>query len=147
MDPTENVNLRPLTIKDLDDVAAIDEELLGKSRREYWESKLERAGLSGVPSIAAEVDGKMIGFILGSASGWEYGVPENIGWIDTMGVTKEWQGKGIAQLLFQEVYSMFKKVGIDTIYVFVDWKDWSLLRFFDKMGFKRGRMVNLELAI
>ena len=147
MDPTEKVNLRPLTIKDLDAVAGIDTELLGKNRREYWENKLEHAGLSGVPSIAAEVDGKVIGFILGSASGWEYGVPENIGWIDTMGVTKEWQGKGIAQLLFKEVYSMFKKVGVDTIYVFVDWKDWSLLKFFDRMGFKRGSMVNLELNI
>jgi len=29
----------------------------------------------------------------------------------------------------------------------VNWKDWDLLQFFDRMGFKRGDMINLELKI
>lgn len=65
----------------------------------------------------------------------------------SLGVLKEYQKKGIARLLFKEMYSMFKKVGVDTIYVFVNWKDWDLLQFFDKMGFKGGDMINLELKI
>ncbi len=28
---------------------------------------------------------KVVGSILGDASGWEYGVPNTVGWIDTMG--------------------------------------------------------------
>jgi len=40
---------------------------------------------------------------------------------------------------------MFKKVGVDTIYTLVNWRTWDLLRFFDKMGFGRGDMINLEL--
>jgi N-acetylglutamate synthase-like GNAT family acetyltransferase len=147
MDIIEQVSLRPLTIRDLGAVSAIDYELLGKRRTEHWEQKLERAETSGVPSLAAEKDGKVIGFILGSVSGWEYSIPENIGWIDTIGVTKQWQGKGVSQMLFKEIYSMFKKVGVDTIYVFVDWKKQDLLQFFNKMGFKRGDMVNLEMKI
>ncbi len=147
MDPTEKIGLRPLTIKDLDAVSAIDISLLGKDRREYWEYKLENAETSGVPSLAAEVEGKMIGFILGKASGWEYGIPENVGWIDTLGVVKEWQGRGVSQLLFREMYSMFKKVGVDTIYVFVEWKKWDLMRFFEKMNFQRGDMINLEMKL
>ena len=147
MDLMEGVSLRPLTMKDLDAVTAIDLELLGKKRREYWELKLERVETSGVPSLVAEKDDTVIGFILGSASGWEYGVPENVGWIDTLGVTRTWQGKGVSQLLFKEIYSMFKKVGVDTIYVFVDWKKWDLLKFFEKMGFIRGDMINLELKL
>jgi len=67
--------------------------------------------------------------------------------LDTIGVVKEYQKKGIARLLFKELYSMFKKVGVDTIYVFVHWKDWDLLQFFDKMGFKRGDMINFQLDI
>jgi hypothetical protein len=38
-------------------------------------------------------------------------------------------------------------VGVDTIYVFVDWKKWDLLKFFEKMGFTRGDMINLELKL
>ncbi|HNT43353.1 MAG TPA: GNAT family N-acetyltransferase [Syntrophorhabdaceae bacterium] len=144
---TGPVKLKVLTLKDLDAVTDIDESLLGTRRRDYWEVRLERAEVSGVPSLAAELDGRVIGFILGSASGWEYGIPENVAWIDTLGVRKEYQKQGIARLLFQEMFSMFKKVGVDTIYVFVNWRDWDLLRFFDRMGFKRGDMINLEMKI
>jgi len=147
MDLMEPVKLRILTMKDLDAVTEIDYNLLGKRRREYWEQRLEKSETSGVPSLVAEVNGKVIGFILGSASGWEYGIPENVAWIDTIGVVKEYQRKGIARLLFKEMYNMFKKVGVDTIYVFVNWRDWDLLQFFDRMGFQRGDMVNLELKI
>ena len=147
MDLMETVKLRVLTMRDLNTVADIDESLLGTRRIGYWETKLEKAETSGVPSLAAEVDGKVVGFIFGSTSGWEYGVPENVAWIDTLGVRNEYKKKGIARLLFKEMFSMFKKVGVDTIYVFVNWKDLDLLRFFDKMGFKRGDMVNLEMKI
>jgi GNAT superfamily N-acetyltransferase len=147
MDLMEPVKLRILTLKDLDAVTEIDHSLLGKRRREYWETRLERMETSGVPSLAAEIGGKMIGFILGNASGWEYGIPENIAWIDTLGVVKEHQSKGIAKLLFAEMASMFKKVGVDTIYTFINWRDWDLLQFFDKMGFQRGDMINLELKL
>ncbi|HPC66707.1 MAG TPA: GNAT family N-acetyltransferase [Syntrophorhabdaceae bacterium] len=147
MDAVEPVKLRILTIRDLDAVTEIDYSLLGKRRREYWATRLEYAETSGIPSLAAEVNGNLIGFILGSASGWEYGIPENVAWIDTLGVKKEYQRKGIARMLFVEMLSMFKKVGVDTVYVFVNWKDQDLLQFFEKMGFKKGDMINLELKI
>ncbi len=147
MDLMEPVKLRILTLKDLDAVTEIDYSLLGKRRRAYWETRLERMETSGVPSLAAEIGGEMIGFILGNASGWEYGIPENVAWIDTLGVVKEHQKRGIAKLLFTEMASMFRKVGVDTIYVFTNWRDWDLLRFFDRMGFQRGDMINLELKL
>jgi ribosomal protein S18 acetylase RimI-like enzyme len=147
MDRLEKVSLRPLTMKDLEAVCAIDTALLGRKRPEYWEYKLEKAEVSGFPSLAAELDGNVIGFILGRASGWEYGVPENVGWIDTLGVVREWQGRGISQLLFKEMYGMFKKVGVNKIYVFVDWKKWDLLEFFDRIGFKRGDMISLQMKL
>jgi GNAT superfamily N-acetyltransferase len=147
MDLKEPVKLRVLTMRDLNAVADIDESLLGTRRVEYWETRLEKAETSGVPSLAAEVNGRVAGFILGNASGWEYGIPENVAWIDTLGVRNEYKKKGIARLLFKEMFSMFKKVGVDTIYVFVSWKDRDLLQFFDKMGFKRGDMINLEMKI
>ena len=100
-----------------------------------------------MPSLAAEIDGKIIGFILGKASEREYGIPDNVGYIDTIGVMKEWQGKGISQLLFKEMYSILKKIGLDTIYVFVDRKQMDLVKFFDKMGFVRGDMFSMELKI
>jgi len=143
----ENITLRPLSMEDLDEVVRIDFSLLGKQRKDYWKNKLERTEESGVPSLAAEINGKVIGFILGKASEHEYGIPENVGWIDTIGVDKEWQGKGISHLLYKEISSLFKKVGIDTIYVFLDSNKRDLVKFFEKMGFVRGGVLSMESRI
>jgi GNAT superfamily N-acetyltransferase len=145
MDLEEPVKIRILTLRDLDAVSEIDYSFLGIRRTEYWEQKLEKAETSVIPSLAAEIDGNLVGFILGRVSGWEYGIPNNVGWIDVIGVTRIHQKKGIAQLLFKEMVSMFRKIGVDTIYVFINWREWDLLKFFDKMKFRKGDMINLEL--
>jgi hypothetical protein len=44
-----------------------------------------------------------------------------------------------------EMIDNLKKVGVDTIYTFVNWRGWGLLQFFDAMGFQRGDMINFEL--
>ena len=89
----------------------------------------------------------MVGFILGDASGWEYGVPESIGWIDTIGVRPAFQQKGVARALVREMISNLKKVGVEKIYTLVEWRSWDLLKFFSSMGFKKGEMINLELDV
>ncbi len=46
-----------------------------------------------------------------------------------------------------EMVDNLKKVGVDTIYTFANWRDWGFLQFFDAMGFQRGDMLNLELKL
>jgi N-acetylglutamate synthase-like GNAT family acetyltransferase len=93
------------------------------------------------------MQGTVVGFIMGDASGWEYGVPNTVGWIDTIGIHPKYQRKGIAKLLFKEMMGNLKTVGVDTIYTLVNWKEWDLLHFFDKMGFRKGDMIQLELKL
>ena len=134
--------------EDLDRIIEIDNKVLKESRPEYWERKVEMAGKkSPLPSLVAEIEDNVIGFIFGEASGWEYGVPENIGWIDTIGVDPAYQKKGIGGLLMKELLNYMKKVGVDTVYTLVNWRDWELLRFFNAIGFTRGDMINLEFKI
>ena len=99
---------------------------------------------SPLPSLVAE--DKIVGFILGDTSGWEYGVPENTRWIDTIVVDSSGQKKA-AKLLMEEMVNYMKKVGVNTIYTFVSWRECGLLQVFDAMGFKRGDMINSELKI
>ncbi len=140
--------IRPMVPSDLDRVIEIDIKVLGKPRPEYWEMKLELVEKrSQISFIVAESDGKVIGFIIGGASRWEYGVPENIGWIDTIGVDPAFQRKGIAKILFTEMTNSLKKEGVDTIITFVKRRDPDLLNFFNSLGFRKGDMVNLELDI
>ena len=146
--PTSSPVIRTMAPSDLDRIVEIDIKVLGKPRPEYWEMKFELGEKrSQVSSLVAELDGKVIGFIIGGASRWEYGVPENIGWIDTIGIDPDYQRKGIAKILFTEMTNNLKKVGVDTMYTFVTRRDWKLLKFFNSIGFQKGDMINLELDI
>jgi len=140
--------VRKMTSKDLDAIVAIDTQILGKSRWDYWLMKMSLAEQRlPMASLVAEADGKVVGFILGDASGYEYDVPENIGWIDTIGVDPAYQKQGIARMLMNEMIVNLKKVGVDTVYTMVNWRDWNLLKFFDAFGYKKGPLINLELKI
>jgi ribosomal protein S18 acetylase RimI-like enzyme len=155
------LKIRALTENDLDAVVEIDRKILGKSRRDYWKRKIGYADIYPRPALAAEKKGRVVGFILGYVSGWEFGVPDTVGWIDTIGVDPEYQNQGIGDALFSKLIESFKRTGkeaqpeaketpiegVNVVYTLVRWNDWNLLRFFEKMGFKKGDMTNLELKI
>ena len=145
---SRTVVVRKMNEKDLDAVVAIDTKVLGKSRWDYWLGKMSLAEERlPIASLVAEADGKVVGFILGDASGYEYDVPENIGWIDTIGVDPDYQKRGVARMLMKEMIANLKKVGVDTIYTMVNWPDWDLLKFFHDSGFQKGPLINLELKL
>jgi N-acetylglutamate synthase-like GNAT family acetyltransferase len=126
----------------------IDEKILGENRRNYWERKLELMNHKASQiSLVAEMEGRVVGFVLGDISGWEFGVPETIGWIDTIGVEPAYQKKGVATTLARELVQNLKSLGVKTIYTLVSWNDWDLLQFFHAMGFSRGDLINLELKV
>ncbi|MEW5722207.1 MAG: GNAT family N-acetyltransferase [Thermodesulfobacteriota bacterium] len=141
------VKVRVMKYKDLEAIVEIDTKVLGRPRPEYWRMKVELAEKRAMSSLVAEVGGRVVGFVLGDASGWEYGVPETVGWIDTIGVLPEYQKKGIARALMGEMIANLRKVGVEKIYTLVDWRSWDLLKFFDSLGFKKGEMINLELEV
>ena len=140
--------VRPIRYSDLERIVEIDKKILGKSRRSYWERKFEEMEeKEGDFSFVAEKDGKVVGFIFGDISGWEFGVPNTTGWVDTIGVDPDYQKQGVGRRLFAELVKSMKKVGVKKIFTLVNWEDWDLLRFFKSMNFKRGEMINLSYEI
>jgi len=155
------MRIRSLTENDLDAVVEIDRKILGKTRHEYWKRKIGYADIYPRPALVAEMNSKVVGFIFGYVSGWEFGVPDTVGWIDTIGIDPGYQDRGIGKALFSKLIENFKRTGkeiqpeakgtpiegVDVVYTLVKWNDWNLLRFFHKMGFKKGDMISLELEL
>jgi ribosomal protein S18 acetylase RimI-like enzyme len=158
------VKIRVLNENDLDAVVEIDKKVLGKERRAFWKRKIAYADVYPRPALAAELDGKVVGFIMGYVSGWEFGVPDTIGWIDTLGVDPEYQRRGIGRALFNALIENFKHSGreripgvagaekptiegVNVVYTLANWNDWDLMQFYHAMGFKKGEMLNLKLKI
>ena len=144
-----HVRIRPMGLNDLDAIVEIEQKILGKARRDYWKKKMEDSNTKyPLSSLVAEYQGKVIGFIVGDVSGWEFGVPDTVAWISTIGVDPQYQHKGVARKLGQEFIKNLKSIGVSIIYTLVNWNDWDLLKFFKNMGFTRGgEMINLELKL
>ena len=158
------VKIRVLGENDLDAVVRIDKKVLGKERRAFWKRKMVYADIYPRPALVAELDGKVVGFIMGYVSGWEFGVPDSIGWIDTLGVDPAYQRRGIGRALFNALIENFKHSGrekipgvdgaekpriegVNVVYTLANWNDWELMQFYHAMGFKKGEMLNLKLQI
>ena len=158
------VKIRVLNENDLDAVVKIDKKVLGKERREYWKRKIVYTDIYPRPALVAELENNVVGFIMGYVSGWEFGVPDTTGWIDTLGVDPEYQRRGIGRILFQALIENFKHSGreknpqtkdikkskiegVNNVYTLVNWNDWDLIQFYDNMGFRKGEMLNLKLKI
>jgi ribosomal protein S18 acetylase RimI-like enzyme len=145
-DLLKKISLKSLGSSHVEGIVEIDRRILGKRRQSFWKKKVTAVESNDPPTgIVAELDDNVIGFILGEVSGWEFGVPASVGWIDTIGVDPEYQKRGVAKALMDELVKNFRKAGVKNIYTLVNWSDWDLLQFFRRMGFTRGDMINLEL--
>ena len=149
----KKIDLSSLTIRgikesDVDAIVEIEGMNLGVRRRSYWERELQknREGRF-LGSRIAELDGKVVGFILGDIGSREFGMPENMGWIHTIGVHPDYQHRGIARTLFEDYKKRFMELDVDNIYTIVSLSDTMQLPFFEKMGFRPGNRVYLELDI
>ena len=62
----ENIKIRYLEKEDLEAIVTIDIKVLGESRKDYWERKLEVLARKSVKtSFVVELEEKVVGFILG----------------------------------------------------------------------------------
>jgi ribosomal protein S18 acetylase RimI-like enzyme len=145
----DKLTVRQLRKEDLDYIVDIDTKVLGETRKDYWVTKIIKQAETRPTdaSLVSEIDGKVVGFILGEVSGWEFKVPNNIGWIDTIGIDPDYQNRGIAKVLANALITNLKHYDVDTVYTLVNWNDWDLLQFFHAMGFSRGDMINLVLKV
>jgi ribosomal protein S18 acetylase RimI-like enzyme len=142
-----NIIIRPLKIDDLDDICRIDADILGVVRKDYYKEKLEKAKLeeNQISNLAAVHNEKVVGFIMGRIYIGEYGIDQVSVIIDTIGVSPEYQGSGVAKKLFREFFRNVKKLGIRKVLTIVDWEKLDLLKFFHGEGFEPSKKIVLEL--
>jgi len=147
----EDVEIRVMRESDLAPVTDIDYKVFGKRRPEYYERKiaevLDRESGRLVTSLVAEVGDKVAGFVMGSVYLGEFGIPESIAYIDTIGVDPDFQRQGIAGYLLDEFKTTVQKAGAKKVHTLVNWADIDLLGFFANRGFGASNTLNLKLDL
>ena len=139
--------MRVLKNSDLDAIVAIDEKVSKQNRREYYERKIASITdptRSINSSIVAEVNGKVVGFIMGDVYFGEFGIPETSATIDSLGVDPGLQNKGLASDLLDQFMMNMKVAGVTKVYTLVNWDDFALEKFFSRHKFVPSKRINLE---
>ena len=143
----KTVSIRRLERDDFTAVVAIDERITGRPRHDYWRDRFETAESIRPPwaSMVAELDGRVVGFLLGWSSGWEFGIRGSVGWIDVIGVDPPYRGRGVGRALVQAFADAAEELrNIKTIFTLVDSGDPQIREFFGRLGFTPGKMLHLE---
>lgn len=145
---TESAVVRDLRPDDLDRVVRIDEMRTGQSRSEYYQRKFEECR-QATPriSLAAELDGSLVGFMIGRLYYGEFGVPERTAVIDSIGVHPAFSKRHVGQALMEQLTRNMTSLGVESVRTEVAWNAHALVSFLAKSGFRPAPRLCLELSL
>lgn len=134
---TENVVIRRLRASDLDPVIAIDAKATGRRRVEYFKIKLEMArNETGVEvSLAAEIDGMFVGFLIARIYYGDFGIAEPTATLEVLGVHPDFRGRGVGHALLRQLTTNLLGLGVGVVSTEVNWDDPRMIAFMQHEGF------------
>lgn len=143
------VIVRTLVPSDLARLVAMDRDFTGRSRKAWFEGKLRHALAEAdlKISLGAEVDGTLVGALLGSLAYGEFGQPEPVAILDTVLVDRAVARKGIGRAMLAQLVKNLAALGIDAIRTEVGWREHDLLGFLERNGFAPVPRLVLELEV
>ncbi len=143
------INIRPLKRDDLPEIVAIDRAVTNREREAYYKRKIDDIFSSGRISVSlvAEVEGRVVGFLLGQVFEGEYGIPEDVAYVDTIGIQPAYHKLGIGSRLLEQFVTNMKACKVKKIYTLVNFEDVKLIKFFGSHGFSPSKRLNLELEV
>lgn len=160
---SSEVLVRPLESGDLPQIINIEKRL-----QEAWDEALpSRASRASRPAmdiftktmeyhieytdpdlrLGAELEGELVGFIIGSIRLWEFGVGEEVGWINVMTVDRNFQQRGIGRKLGSALLNHFRQRGIRRVRTLPDSYSGEMIAFFRSLGFRIITMLPMEKVL
>jgi len=143
----QNLIIRNLEIGDSKDISRIQESITKEpSTIDYHKVVQEEVKKDNRVSFVAELDGKVVGFIITYILYGGFGL-EKSAWIGLFGVEPKYMGSGIGKRMAKEVFDELTKMNIKNIFSSVKWDSIDLLSFFKSLGFDRCDFINLKKVI
>lgn len=142
-----NILIRKLKTSDGEAVRDISSSIAqNRIKINYERIVKESAGKPNDGSFVAEMDGKVIGYIMSQVLSGIFGI-EKSAWITMIGVDPKYMDQGIGKRLALETFSYYKEKGIVNIFTTVRWDSTDLLSYFKTLGFDRSSFINLSKVI
>jgi len=147
VDLLDKIIIRKLEAEDADDVSRIQAVITQSPVKIDFKRIIgENARRSGNASFVAELQGKIVGYMVSYILTGGFGI-EKSAWIAMFGVDPKFMGQGIGKKLAEEIFQFYKERGIKNIYTSVRWDSTDLLSFFKTLGFDRSSFINLRRVL
>jgi ribosomal protein S18 acetylase RimI-like enzyme len=145
----EPIPIRPASVTDVPGVIALDEEVTGLRKPDYWHDMFERYGARPGGSrvfLVAENAGRIDGFIIGEVRALEFGSSPS-GWIFAVQVRSRQRVQGLGSRLFDAVCDSFRAAGVDRVRTMVAPDNTAIHSFFRSQGMMAGPFIELEMRL
>jgi len=135
--------VRPMTPDDLREIVRIDRAITGRDRRTYIAGRLDEAmGDSALRvSLAARLDGAIVGFLMARADLGDFGRPEPVAVVDTIGVDPEYAHHGCGHALLEQLFANLSALQVERVETVVKLAHLALLGFFQSAGFSASQRL------
>jgi ribosomal protein S18 acetylase RimI-like enzyme len=145
----KDIHVRSMEKADLPAIVDMEERQTGVARPHYWEKRIEisEAIRPHWASLVAEIDNRVVGFILGRAGELEFGLPGTVAWIEMIGVDPAYRRRGVAQVLVERFTESAEDHGIRTVFTLITSNQTEMQHFFSRMGFVHGKMLHYQKEI
>jgi GNAT superfamily N-acetyltransferase len=130
-------------------VIALDEEITGLAKPDYWRDLYERYGSRRRGErffLVADGAGGIEGFVIGETRAWEFGSPP-CGWIFAIQVRPRGRLRGVGTRLFDAICDYFRRRGVDKVRTMLARDNILILSFFRSQGMMAGPFIQLEMAL
>lgn len=143
------LSIRTLTVDDFERLARIDEKYTGRRRSRWFSGKLKRAldDSDVCISLGAELDGVLVGAVLGNLHYGEFGLPEPVAVFDTILVDPAYERQGVASALVEHLVRNLKALRISILRTEVAWDEQKLIGFLARKQFRPAPRLVLELDL
>ena len=147
--PTPPTTIRALNAQDLDAVVAIDAAVEGRSRRSYFQRRLDAARAQpGLHVQLAAVDAAgLAGCMLARRTSGEFGRHRPGLRLEVVGVRDDRRGQGVAGQLLQAIADNAIRHGAAELRTTAAWTNQRMLPWLQAMGFQRADDQVMDCAV
>ncbi len=141
-----SARIRPAEADDLDQVIAIDKEITGIEKVDYWYELFHRYGMRSHQNrlfLVAEDGGVLQGYIIGEVRDWEFGSAP-CGWVFGINVRPETREGGIGSKLLDAICAGFRRAGVTKVRTMLARDNGLIMSFFRSQGLMAAPFIALE---
>lgn len=130
-------DIRPLDFSDMASVIKIDRKLSGRSRTGFFEKRFQafKSEPDAFVYLGCYGNDGLDGYLLVHILEGEFGTPEPVAVMDSLGVQPELQHQGIGAALLEELQSILKSKGVMLLRTQAEWRHRDILHFLSTTGF------------